>query len=387
MKRFYGCLKGILIVGTGLVCSSLAYADDQDALAFSASAQHLFDSNFLRSPDEIEEQITRFGAGIRFNKRISAQLISLAVSGNQYRYAEQTQLDASALEGEASWQSRFTSNVSSRLEFKREETPVDKLEFIGKDLVAKETTNAQLSLGDSKRVGVIVGFHQMDITHSNQERSNLDLEDRDYFSELRYRFASTSWIGLRYREGERRYVITNLALGGLDFDYRQLELETAWVMSPKTKLTGQVGYFDRKAVSGEDNINDGDGNLASLTLDWAITEKLNSQLTYRFSQPAIGETSDAPSEVSDSQLIFQWLIKPKVKIGFGGSYAELLYEDSAVIVGRTERNITFSPLLIDWAYSDAMSVRFNSQWMDRRSPLFERDYQGYSAGVALAFRF
>lgn len=387
MKRFYRSLTGILIVGTGLVCSSLAYSHEQDTLAFSASAQHLFDSNFLRSPDEIEEQITRLGAGIRFNKRISAQLISLAVSGNQYRYAEQTQLDASVLEGHASWQSGFTSNVSSRLEFKREETPVDKLEFIGKDLVAKETTNAQLSLGDSKRVGVIVGFHQMDITHSNQERSDLDLEDRDYFSELRYRFASTSWIGLRYREGERRYVITNLALGGLDFDYRQLELETVWVMSPKTKLTGQVGYFDRKAVSGEDNINDGDGNLASLTLDWAITEKLNSQLTYRFSQPAIGETSDAPSEVSDSQVIFQWLIKPKVKIGFGGSYAELLYEDSAVIVGRTERNITFSPLLIDWAYSEAISVRFNSQWMDRRSPLFERDYHGYSAGVALAFRF
>jgi len=296
-------------------------------------------------------------------------------------------LDSSAVEGQASLRSQFTSNVSTQLEFQREETPVDKLEFIGKDLVAKEEANARLSLGDSKRFGIILGVHQIENTHSDLERSVMDFEDKDYFSELRYRFASSSWVGLRYREGDRAYATLNPTQGDLDFDYRQVELETAWALTPKTKLTGFVGYFDRSAKSLSASGNDGEGTLASLKMEWAISEKLMSEITYRFNQPAVGETSDAPSEVSDSVVLLQWQFSPKVQIGFGASYAELLYEDSVVVVERTERNITVTPMLVSWSVSDAFMLRLTSQWMDRRSPLYERDYEGYSAALALAFHF
>lgn len=387
MKKLAGYLTGILIGSTNGAISSLAQTADQNALAFSAGLQHSYDSNFLRSPEEIEEQITRAGAGLSYNKQFSAQQISLRLSGSQYRYAERDDLDGSALEGQASWHSQFTTNVSTKLDFQREETPVDKLEFIGKDLVAKEDANALLSFGDSKRVGFILGLHRLDNTHSNEARSELDFQESDFFSELRYRFASSSWIGLRYREGDRVYATLGPALGDLDFDYRQLELETAWVLTPKTRLTGLVGYFDRTAKSDDARDNDGEGSLASMKMEWAITEKLTSELTYRFNQPAIGETSDAPSEVSDSALLLQWQFSPKIQLGFGASYTELLYEESAVIVERTERNITVTPLVISWSYSNAIMLRLTSQWMDRRSPVLERDYQGYSAALALGFHF
>lgn len=388
MKKVSGYLTGILIGGAGWVGSPLAQTVDQDALRFTAGVQHVYDSNFLRSPEEIEEQITRAGAGLRFNQQYSAQKISLAMSGSQYLYAERDELDASAIEGQASWRSQFTSNISTQLEFQREETPVDKLEYIGKDLVAREEANARLSLGDTRRFGFILGAHQMDNTHSNDERSVMDFKDQDYFSELRYRFASSSWVGLRYREGDRGYATINPTQGDLDFDYRQVELETAWVMTPKTKLTGFVGYFDREAKNLSASNNDGEGQLASLKMEWAITEKLASELTYRFNQPAVGETSDSPSEVGDSVFLLQWQFSPKIQIGFGASYAELFYEQSEVVLAeRTERNVTVTPLLVTWSVYDAFMLRLSSQWMDRRSPIYERDYQGYSAGLALAFHF
>ena len=386
MKKLAGYFTGILVGSSGLVFSSTAQTIDPDVLAVSAGVQHTFDSNFLRSPENAEEQITRAGAGVRFNKQISAQKIALSINGSHYSYAERDELDGSALEGKASWRSQFTSNFSTQLDFQREEAPVDKLEFIGKDLVAREEANARLSLGDTKRFGLIVGVHQLDNTHSNEERASLDFQDQDFFSEIRYRFAS-SWIGLRYREGDRTYELPSPILGDLDFDYRQVELETEWTLTPKTKLTGLVGYFDRAAKFEGANGNDGEGSLASLNLEWAITDKLVSDLTYRLNQPAIGETSVAPSEVNDLSLLFKWQFSPKVQVGFGGSYAELDYEASAAVIERVERNIAVTPLLISWTYSEALLLRLSTQWVDRQSPIYLRDYEGYSATLGLGFHF
>lgn len=385
MKNLAGSFVCILIVSVSGVESSLAQTADQDALVFSVGFQHLYDSNFFRSPAEIEEEVTRARAGIRFSKQFSAQRLTLSASGSQYRYAEQDTLNASALEGQLMWHSQLTTNVSTQLDWKREEAPVDKLEFIGKDLIAREDANAHLSFGDSKRVGFTLGYHQLNTLHSNLERRELNFQDQDFFSEVRYKLASGSWFGLRYREGNRQYEMSTQS--NLDFDYRQWELETAWMFTSKTKLTGLVGYFDRAAESDVLIDNNGDGMLSSVKMEWAISEKLMTEISYRFNQPAIGETSDAPAEVSDTSVLLQWQFSPKVQLGFGASYAELDYAERVAMTARTERNLTITPLQISWFYSDAVNLRLTSQWMDRSSPILERDYQGYSAALALAFHF
>jgi hypothetical protein len=392
-----GNVIGILIGSAGTVMSVFAQSAfsqsaEQDALTFSAGLQQLHDSNFFRSSTIVDEQITRAGAGFRFGKQFSSQRVTLSASGTQYRYAEQDVLNATAFEGQASWNSQFTASISSQVDWLREETPVDKLEFIGKDLVAREDANARLSFGDGKRVGLMLGYHQLDVTHSNADRRELNYQDGDLFSEIRYRLNSDSWLGLRYREGDRRYEFLTSSQDDLDFKYRQWELETVWGLTQKTTLTGLVGVFDRSAKSGAVTENDGEGSLASLHLEWAVTEKLTTNVTYRFNQPAIGETSDAPSEISDGSVLLQWQFTPKVSLGFGASYVESDYAvlnntENAVVPARTERNISITPLQVSWFYSAVTSVRLTGQWIDRRSPVSERDYHGYSASLALAFTF
>ncbi len=384
MKKLARCCSGILIGSLCVVEHYRAQTADQDALVFSADVQHLYDTNFFRSPEEIEEQITRAGAGIRFSKQFSSQRVMLSATGNQYRYSEQEDLNTSAFEGRASWRSQFTSSASTQVDWQREETPVDKLEFVGKDVVAREDANAQLSIGDSKRVGFIFGYHQLDMTHSNLERRSLDYQDRDFFSEIRYRLSSDSWFGLRYRDGDRQHQALDLIRGDVDFDYHQWELETLWALTPKTTLTGLVGYFDRTAKADAIADNDGEGNLASLKMEWAITEKLTTDLIYRFNQPAIGETSDSPAEVSDGSMLLRWQFTPKLQLECGTRYAEFYYEERVAVVERTERLLSITPLQVSWAYSDAIGVRLLSQWTDRSSPLLYRDYQGYSVTLAFA---
>jgi hypothetical protein len=144
MRKLAGHLIGTLVGGLCLNISSMAQTVDRGALAFSAGIQHTYDSNFLRTPEEVEEQITRASAGVQFNKQISAQKVALSINGSQYRYNERDELDSSAIEGKASWRSQFTSNFSSQLDFQRDEAPVDKLEFIGKDLVAREDASVRI---------------------------------------------------------------------------------------------------------------------------------------------------------------------------------------------------------------------------------------------------
>lgn len=384
MKKLARRCSGILIASVCVVENARAQMADQDALVFSAAVQHLYDSNFFRSPEQIEEQITRAGAGIRFGKQFAAQRVAVSTTASQYRYAEEENLNTSTLEGKASWRSQFTSNASTQVDWQREEVPVDKLEFVGKDVIAREDANALLSIGDSKRVGFILGYHQLDMTHSNVERRSLDFQDRDFFSEIRYRLSSDSWFGLRYRDGDRQHHVMDVNRGDVDFDYHQWELETQWALTPKTTLTGLVGYFDRNAKTDAIANNDGEGNLASLKMEWAITEKLTTDLVYRFNQPAIGETSDSPAEVSDGSMVMRWQFTSKLQLECGTRYAEFYYEERVAVVERTERLLAITPLQVSWAYSDAIGVRVFSQWIDRSSPLLYRDYQGYSVTLAFA---
>ncbi|PUA29224.1 MAG: hypothetical protein B0W54_01055 [Cellvibrio sp. 79] len=383
-KVFWIPLVSFATAGSSVFPSfALAQAPQPDeGVRLLAGAQYQSDSNFSRTADAEEEQILRAALGIGYSKSISAQRIALRFSANQYRYEERDFLNENSWEGNASWRSQFSNSVSTLINYQREETPVDQLEFTGRDLVARENANAQLSLGGNRWLGIIVGAHQLQQRHSNEDRRYLNFKDQDVFAELRYRAATSSWASLRYREGERNYELFELLPKNLNFDYSQWEIETAWQLTPKTELSGLAGYFTRE---GESNNNE--GALASMKLTWQASPKLATEITYSFSQPALGESTDAPNEIGSAVLMFRWQWSSKINVTAGGSYSKLEYPGADDLLPRIERNISVTPLAIEWLFSDSLRFRFSSQWMERHSPIFIRDYDGYilTGGLALAF--
>lgn len=352
-----------------------------EGFRFFGGAQYQDDSNFSRTAEASDEQIIRAGVGLGYSKSISAQQLALRVVASEYRYAQREYLDENSWEGTASWRSQFTSTIRSLLEYDRTEVPVDQLEFNGRDHVARENANAQFTLGNNSRVAVLFGAHYLQQTHSNVERSYLDFSDEDVFAELRYKGQGNSWMGLRYRNGERNYdSLAQAAL--LNFDYRQWEIETQWQLTPKTRLQGVAGYFER---SGENN--DDEGALASLTWSWQMTHKLATDISYSISQPALGETSDAPNEIKNTSLMLRWQWTEKLQFSSGASYTEFDYLNPQDLSTRIERNISATPFAIEWQFSTAMRLRLHSQWMERKSPMLLRAYDGYviTGGLALAF--
>lgn len=383
MKKFAQTSPILFIAGVGVLCNAQQqHRAPEEGFKLIAGAQYQSDSNFTRTPDGGDEQITRAALGVGYNKNISAQRIALRFTANQYYYAERDYMDENSWEGNASWRSRFSNNTSSLLSFERHETPVDQLEFAGKDMVARDRAKAQLSLGDSRRLGFIIGAHQFRQTHSNEERNYLDLEDQDIYAEIRYRGLASSWVSLRYRSGERSYEFLELLPRNLDFDYRQWEIETHWVLTPKTELTGVAGYFER---DGETN-ND-EGALAGLKLSWQATSKVTTEVAYSLSQPAQGETADSPVEINNVSLMVSWQLTSKIQITSGGSYAEYDYINQIDSSPYLERGISITPLSVEWLMSDAVRFRLHGQWVERSSPIVLRDYDGHiiTGGVALAF--
>lgn len=371
-----------------LFCSALTsatlYAQQPPDQGFkwTAGAQHQYDSNFSRTAEAADEQVSRAAVGLGYNKTFSAQQLGVRVTANHFRYAERDYLDENAWEGAASWRSRFGNSISSLLSYEREEDPVDQLEFTGRDLVARENANASLTLGNSRRLGIIIGAHQFTQSHSNDERRYLDFDDQDLFAELRFRGAAESWVSLRYRTGERSYASPELLPQNLDFDYQQWEIETQWALSRKTELTGVAGYFEREGATNND-----EGALAGLRFAWQATEKVTTELAYHFSQPAQGETSDSPTEISNSSIQLRWQWTPKIELAISGAYTEFEYYNPTELVPRVERNISFTPLSLEWVMSDAVRFRLRGQWVERSSPILVRDYDGHmvTGGVALVF--
>jgi hypothetical protein len=394
MKNLFLSSPLLCVASLGVVCQAQPSQQRPDeGFKFIAAAQHQYDSNFARVASNFgedpvnpeighDEQITRAALGIGYNKSISNQRLGVRFTANQYSYAERDYLDEHSFEGSANWRSQFSRNFSTQLNYERTELPVDQLEFRGRDLVANDKAKVQLSLGDSRRLGFVVGAIQTDQTHSNEDRQYLDFQDQDVFAEVRYKGLASSWVSLRYRKGDRDYEWVELLPRDLNFDYEQWEIETSWALSPKAELSGIAGYFEREGAT-----NDDEGALAGLTFSWQTTPKIATEVSYTYSQPAQGETSDSPAEVSVASLMVRWQWTTKILVSAGGSYSEYEYVNEREYSPYGERNLSLTPLTVEWVFSEALRFRLSSQWYERHSPDVIRDFDGHviTGGLGLVF--
>ncbi len=376
------CLGAVVSMFTFISLGSLpAQAVDRFTLTLGTKEQ--WDSNFARSAEVDSEHYTHSTAALQLNQRLSKQQFSLGLSGNDYRHAQRDDLDVSFYEGNASWRSDWSARVKTAVAWERDAYAVDRLEFADKDVVARDNFTGQLSYTGTKKIGFTLGARQITQTHSNDLREYLDYDDEEGFAAVTYTTANNSSLSFRVREGERIYQASAPEdMPALDFEYRQLELEGSWALTRKTQLGFTLGRFDR-----DGQINSGTGTLALIDLDWAMTEKLKLSLNYSQSEPAIGETSDSPSDIRSGKVSLAWEPSAKWSFSMSAGYSELAYLQRDAEPAREENITSFSPFALTYRFSDKLRIRLDSHWVDRESPLLYRDYDYATAsfGATLVF--
>jgi hypothetical protein len=362
-----------------------AVAQD-DFFSIGGSVRQLWDSNYSRTPDEEEdsESITLTSAFVTLDKTLSRQRFIARWQVSQYHHADREDLDATLNEGRATWQGQWGSRLRSKLEWVRDSYPVDRLEFADKDIVRRDDVNALVTYGAGHRLTLGLGGRQTAQTHSNGLREGLDFDEDEGFAEIGYKTGIQSTLALRVRYGERTYPNEELLIPfqDLNFEYQQVEFEGTWETSAKTSLSTTLAYFNRDGV-----INDGSGALATLEAEWEMSEKVTFNGGYSYRQPAVGETSDSPEDTHMLYVDAKWQWTPKVNLGVGASVVEHIYDNASPGPERDETLYRVSPLRIAYEFSEQFSLRLDTAWVDRQSPLVYRDYSSAQATFGVSFRY
>jgi len=382
MHRFLR--KNISLLIAGIVFGDYACAADDKVLQLTASVQGIWDSNFSRSPEEDEEQARLTAAGLSFDRNFGRQRLIATWRGAHYQYDKHPDFNGSTHSTYVAWKGLVGSQINTDVEWLRDSYLVDRLEFFGKDIVTRDDVQAKIGYGNNRKLSFHIGGRASSQTHSNDTRTSLDFDEDEGFIDVGYQTSSKSSLFIRYRSGTRTYVNppSDVIPGELDFDYDQLELEGIWSLSPKTNISAVVASFKRHGL-----INDASGSLATLSAGWQTTEKLKFNAGYTFRQPAIGETSDSPTQVQNIFASVAWQYSSKISLASTWRYSVLDYEKVSPEWVRTEHLYDFSPLTISYGSGNHWLVRLESGWRKNESPLAYRNYVSRHASVGLFFNY
>jgi|GEM_PF-622331 len=365
----------ITLLGTS--AAAVAQEVEQpDRFRFNAGVGHTWDSNYDRVPDDDPEQISTANAGVRINQELSRQRFTLSAGATRYEHDERDNFDTTTWGGGAAWKGAIGNAFKPHLSWSRRERLVDRAEFEDKDVVTEEETTGGLVITPGNNWSFPLTLRRLDQEHSNDSQEALDYTDEEASVGTRYTSARGSTIGLKVISGQREYPHQDRVRpedipesGDLDFDYTTVEFETNWVVSPKTQLESRLGMFDRDGEA-----NDGTGGYALLEGRWAATYKTHVTTGFEYTEPAIGETSDSASEIQRFYLDLEWQATPKILLGTGYAWMHYEFDANPQRDARSERIHKFTPLTARYQATDTLELNLRTVWLDRSSPLDEREF-------------
>ncbi|SES95796.1 hypothetical protein [Marinobacter segnicrescens] len=370
----------------GMSAAAVAQEVEQpDRFRFNAGIGHTWDSNYDRVPDDDPEQISTANAGVRINQELSRQRFTLSAGATRYEHDERDNFDTTTWGGGAAWKGTIGNAFKPHLSWSRRERLVDRAEFEDKDVVTEEETTGGLVITPGNNWSFPLTLRRLDQAHSNDSQEALDYTDEEASVGTRYTSARGSTIGLKVINGQREYPHQDRVRpedipesGDLDFDYTTVEFETNWVVSPKTQLESRLGMFDRDGEA-----NDGTGGYALLEGRWAATYKTHVTTGFEYTEPAIGETSDSASEIQRFYLDLEWQATPKILLGTGYAWLHYEFDANPQRDARSERIHKFTPLTARYQATDTLELNLRTVWLDRSSPLDEREFDASIVSLGL----
>jgi len=359
-------------------------AAEEEPFKATASVQRGWDSNFSRSPQNDSEQTTISSASLNFDDTFGRQRLIAKWLGSYYQYEQHPDFDGSTNSAQIAWKGLIGSQINTDVEWLRDSYLVDRLEFFGKDIVNRDDFQAKIGYGNDHKLSFHIGGRKTNQQHSNDTRISLDFDEEEAFVDAGYQTNNKSSLFIRFRSGDRIYLNPPIDIGShaLDFDYDQIELEGTFVISPKTNISAVVASFKRKGM-----LNEASGYLTTLSADWQASEKTQFNVGYSFREPAIGETSDSPSQVQNVFASVAWQYSAKISIGSILHYSWSDYENASPELIRREYLYNFSPLTISYSSGRHWLIRLDSGWRKNESPLAYRNYVSRQISLGLSFNY
>jgi len=356
-------------------------AQQEDAFKIAAAVQELYDSNYTRTPDKVSEQITQSSLGLSLNETWSNQRLSVRWLGTHFSF-DTLDADADLQKAEFDWKSLWPKGFKSSLSLKQDGYLVDQLEFSGVDVSTQDLAVARFGYGFRDGWSFNLGGRGFKQLHSNDVRRSLEYDEADGFAEISYATPIGSSVAIRGRNGKRTYQEDALVIDDVNFEYKQAEIETKWVLSSKTDIELLVAGYDRIGA-----VNDGSGTSASLEANWVPTEKLEFKSSYSLQHPAIGENDDGTSKIQTTLVSAQWQLTSRLALATRLSYTRTHYLNTDPLLERNEGLFNYLPISITYTPGTHWQIKADTGWRKNTSPLTYRQYISAQANLGLFFAY
>jgi exopolysaccharide biosynthesis operon protein EpsL len=280
-------LKSHSIVIQALVTVSLsapAWADEQDALNFSAGAAVMFDDNLFRLPDsEKSDRILTTNAGIKIDKPYALQRFQVDANVVDNRYDSYSYLDYTAFNYRAAWLWQLTPNIKGTISADQKQVLNSFADFLGFNNQLTRTRNIQTNENRIFDVDALIGggWHLLGGVSELRSRNSVTFDAVGDFIQaganigIKYVAPSENSIALVQRayNGDYQGRVLDVA-NQFDTGFRQRETEAQlqWRLTGKSLIDARLGYVDRE----HDNFSsrDYDGATGRLAYNWQPTGKL-----------------------------------------------------------------------------------------------------------------
>ncbi len=345
------------------------------------------DSNILRAPDAVSDEIGVLSAGVRIDKRYSLQRLTPQAHANRYRFREFSNLDYSTYTYEGAWHFAFTprlrGTVSARQSQLRDFSQVDAANP-RVDLRTERRERAEVTLAGRGGWYTLAGVAH-DRSRSDDPRS---LEASPTVSSLLvgggYEFPTGARLSAQLRRGEGDYGAVS---AGIDFREVEPSLALRWPLTAKTSLDARVGYLDRSHDTQP--ARDFQGLVGSSALRWEFSPRTSVEAglardlgSYQFG---------AGGRIQGWRLFIAPAWKPSEKTTLRFRHA-MEWRDWRVVspsspdLGREDRT-TWNTLALEWVPRRFLELSASARHERRHSNLPGLDFRAtvYSLSARLNF--
>lgn len=352
----------------------------RDAVVAEAAVDHLWDTNFTRTPDGESEQITTTSALLQLTSRLSRQELEVGGRVGRVQYDQRSDMDANIYDLSAAWRGEIGSRTTTEADWTRLAEPADQEDFVGRDVVTQTDLSGRLAYALGLGLFSEVSAGRLEQSHSNPARAYLEFEDYYLGAGLGYRSGRDSVLAVRYRAGERRYANADVAVPfDFDYDYARADLEVSWVVSPNTNLSASIGGFERRGA-----LHDQDGINASASLYWRASAATDLWVGYALDHPAAGERHDQPLREHRVELSANWNWTAKTRFSTGVQVAWQDFEEALFEPAREERRYRLTPVAVRYEAARFLYLTGGMAFQARRSDEGYREYDSTQLHVALA---
>lgn len=355
-------------------------------------ANHYWDSNFARAnqkPDS--EHYSQWDAILAMNYSYRSQQLNLRARASQLEYDLHEEMDESYYTGNGYWKSDWLDVLRTGILWQRQAYAVDRFEFAAQDIVAREDWDIYIDLGRADALNVTLGARTASQTHSNPQRAALEFDEDEGSAQLSYRFSGQSRLYVRGAYGERHYLTSagasnspdvNALPEQFDFDFILGEVRAEWVLSPKSRLDLQWGYFQRDGF-----INEDDGDEMRVEFHWDITQKIQTLWGARKAQPAQGETTDSPAQIISFYAQVDWSLTRNLTWSWAVNKSDYDYLPENIYAAPSERVYSLTPVQLRYEFAKRFTLELAATYVDRNSSILLRDFDYTRAQLGLQWDF